>query len=229
MHVDVNGVRLFFDVEGAKLVPDGPSCARSRRCSCSTAAPASTTRCTSPRTRTWPTSRRSSTSTIAATAAASRPEGELELAQWGDDVRAFCEALGIDDPIVLGVSFGGMVAMAYATRHPAHPAKLILSAPSRRRLAISSGVSRCSSAWRAGGRRAGAPPLPRDRGPADQAALDAWRRLAMPLYTRMPRDPDSCAARSSGRKCCTGSRGPGGESHRFNMFPDLERIHARPW
>ena len=24
MHVRVNGVRLFFDVEGAKLVPDGP-------------------------------------------------------------------------------------------------------------------------------------------------------------------------------------------------------------
>jgi hypothetical protein len=24
MHVLVNGVRLFFDVEGAKLVPDGP-------------------------------------------------------------------------------------------------------------------------------------------------------------------------------------------------------------
>ena len=23
MHVSVNGVRLFFDVEGAKLVPDG--------------------------------------------------------------------------------------------------------------------------------------------------------------------------------------------------------------
>ena len=24
MHVSVNGVRLFFDVEGAKLIPDGP-------------------------------------------------------------------------------------------------------------------------------------------------------------------------------------------------------------
>ncbi|MEH2624379.1 hypothetical protein V1292_002434 [Bradyrhizobium sp. AZCC 1719] len=24
MHVPVNGVRLFFDVEGAKFVPDGP-------------------------------------------------------------------------------------------------------------------------------------------------------------------------------------------------------------
>ena len=48
------------------------------------------------------------------------------LAQWGDDVRAFCDALGIVDPIVLGASFGGMVALAYATRHPAHPSKLVL-------------------------------------------------------------------------------------------------------
>ena len=39
----------------------------------------------------------------------------------GDDATG-----GIACPIVLGVSFGGMVALAYATRHPAHPAKLIL-------------------------------------------------------------------------------------------------------
>jgi pimeloyl-ACP methyl ester carboxylesterase len=48
------------------------------------------------------------------------------LAQWGDDVRAFCDVLGIERPIVLGASFGGKVAMAYATRHQTHPAKLIL-------------------------------------------------------------------------------------------------------
>jgi pimeloyl-ACP methyl ester carboxylesterase len=54
------------------------------------------------------------------------PRESWNLAQWGDDVRAFCDALGIVNPIVLGASFGGMVALAYATRHPAHPSKLIL-------------------------------------------------------------------------------------------------------
>lgn len=44
------------------------------------------------------------------------------LAQWGDDVRALCDTLGIERPIVIGGSFGGMVAMSYATRHPEHPA-----------------------------------------------------------------------------------------------------------
>ena len=37
MRIEVNGVRLFFDVEGARLVTMAPSCARSRRRSCYTA------------------------------------------------------------------------------------------------------------------------------------------------------------------------------------------------
>jgi proline iminopeptidase len=54
-------------------------------------------------------------------------QAKWNLPQWGDDVRAFCEALEIEKPIVMGISFGGMVAMSYATRHPAHPGKLVLS------------------------------------------------------------------------------------------------------
>ncbi len=52
---------------------------------------------------------------------------KCNLEQWGDDVRAFCDVLDIQRPIVFGISFGGMVAMSYATRHPEHPAKLVLS------------------------------------------------------------------------------------------------------
>ncbi|MCP5068296.1 MAG: alpha/beta hydrolase, partial [bacterium] len=35
-------------------------------------------------------------------------------------------------PIVMGQSFGGMVAIAYAARHPEHPSKLIFSSTSAR-------------------------------------------------------------------------------------------------
>lgn len=49
------------------------------------------------------------------------------LDTWADDLRGFCEALDIHRPVVLGSSFGGMVAQAYAARHPEHPAKLILT------------------------------------------------------------------------------------------------------
>ena len=43
-----------------------------------------------------------------------------------DDVRAFCDALGIHRPIVLGHSMGGFVALLYGARHPGHAGGLIL-------------------------------------------------------------------------------------------------------
>ena len=49
------------------------------------------------------------------------------LDNWADDVVRLCTALGIEHPIVWGQSFGGMVAQRYLARHPAHPAKVILS------------------------------------------------------------------------------------------------------
>jgi pimeloyl-ACP methyl ester carboxylesterase len=48
------------------------------------------------------------------------------LAQWGDDVKGLCDALGLVKPIVCGLSFGGFVAQSYATRYPDHAGKLIL-------------------------------------------------------------------------------------------------------
>ena len=59
-----------------------------------------------------------------------RSTGEKEtwqLDQWADDIAVFCSTLGIESPIVFGQSFGGMVAMHYAARHPAGVSKLILS------------------------------------------------------------------------------------------------------
>ena len=64
-----------------------------------------------------------------------RSGGDIDswrLAQWGDDIAAFCDELGLKSPAVLGLSFGGMAAMAYATRHPTQPSKLILSSTAAR-------------------------------------------------------------------------------------------------
>ena len=49
------------------------------------------------------------------------------LAQWGDDVKALCDGLGIEKPVVFGQSFGGMVAIAYAIRQPGHASKVVFS------------------------------------------------------------------------------------------------------
>jgi proline iminopeptidase len=52
-------------------------------------------------------------------------------ADWGfelcaDDLRAFCDAIGIVRPVVVGHSMGGFIAMLYGARHPGHAGALIL-------------------------------------------------------------------------------------------------------
>ena len=63
-------------------------------------------------------------------------------------------------------------------------------------------------------------------GQPDQAALDAWRRLAMPHYTRIPRDADAMRRAVSRPEVLHWFTLPGAESHTFNMLPDLARIQC---
>src|ERR1700751_5657127 len=125
MHVLVNGVRLFFDVEGSKLVPNGPAMKEKPTLILLHGGPGFDHSIYKP-----------AYSALAGDAqiiyldhrgngrSEDGPRESWTLAQWGDDVRAFCDVLGIANPVVLGASFCGMVALAYATRHPDHPSKL---------------------------------------------------------------------------------------------------------
>ncbi|SEB82045.1 proline iminopeptidase [Rhizobiales bacterium GAS188] len=127
MFVDVNGVKLYFDVEGAGLVTDGPRMRSKPTLILLHGGPGFDH-----------TGFKPAFSALAdivqiiyfdhrgnGRSADGNPES-WNLAQWGDDVKGLCDALGIERPIVYGVSFGGFVAQAYAARHPDHPAKLIL-------------------------------------------------------------------------------------------------------
>jgi pimeloyl-ACP methyl ester carboxylesterase len=228
MHVLVNGVRLFFDVEGAKLQPHGPLMREKPTLLMLHGGPGFDHSIYRPA--------YSGLADIAQVIYLDhRGNGRSEdgvredwnLAQWGDDVRMFCDVLGIARPIVLGASFGGMVALAYATRHPQHPSKLVLIST-----AAAGGTHRerrVELFERFGGPQVGA--LARRRflevaGHADQASIDDWRRLAMPHYTRIPRDPDAARRAVNRPEVLHWFTRPGGESDSFNMFADLGRIEC---
>jgi pimeloyl-ACP methyl ester carboxylesterase len=107
------------------------------------------------------------------------------LDRWADDVVLLCKALGIDKPIVLGQSFGGMVAQRYIARHPQHPRKVVLSS-----CAPNLGLARKLAVFeRLGGTGA------RDLAAAYwsdplHGPLDDYLRVCMPLYNRVPAPPE---------------------------------------
>ena len=226
MQVLVNGVRLFFDVDGAGLVPDDRTMREKPTLVLLHGGPGFDHSVYKPR-----------FSTLADIAqvifldhrgngrSEAGPREAWNLAQWGDDVRGFCEALGIERPIVLGVSFGGMVALSYVTRHPAHPAKMILV--STEAVGGSYRERRVALFERFGGPEVGA--LARRRfleGHTDEATLEAWLRLAFPHYTRTPRDPVAAQRTIRRPEVLRWFTRPGGEAHTFNMLPALARVQC---
>jgi len=226
MWVRVNGVRLFFDVEGPGLVPDGPRMREKPTLVLLHGGPGFDHSLYKPGF--------SSLADVAQVVyldhrgngrSEAGPQESWTLAQWGDDVRAFCDALGIARPIVYGASFGGTVALAYATRHPAHPARLILV--STEAAAETHRDRRVALFERFGGPEVGA--LARRRfvdGDTDAATLAAWVRLAFPLYTRTPRDPDVARRAVRRPEVTRWFLRPGGEGHTFDLFPALSRIQC---
>ena len=226
MRVLVNGVRLYFDVEGAALVPDGPAMRQKPTVLLLHGGPGFDH-----------TSYKPAYSALTDIAqlvyldhrgngrSEDGPQELWTLAQWGDDVKAFCDIVGIVDPIVLGVSFGGFVAMSYATRHPEHPAKLILiSTEAKGQSYLEQRVALFESL---GGPEVGT--LARRRfletgGHKDQASVEAWQRLALPLYTRKGHDPEMMARALRRPAVLQWFTRPGGEVTSFDLVPDLHRI-----
>lgn len=54
------------------------------------------------------------------------------LDTWATDVHRLVEALGLERPVVLGVSFGAFVALKYASMFPSEPAATIAVSPAAR-------------------------------------------------------------------------------------------------
>ena len=125
------GVRLFVDIEGAGLVPDGPAMREKPTLVLLHGGPGYDHSGFKPA-----FSRLADVVQIVYYdhrghgRSDRRPASEWTLDTFADDVVRLCEVLGVTKPIVLGQSFGGFVAQRYIARHPVHARKVILSSTS---------------------------------------------------------------------------------------------------
>lgn len=105
------------------------------------------------------------------------------LDQWAADVHAFCAALGIERPIVLGWSFGGMVAQVCAAHYPGELAGLVLLSTAARLL-----TERSEAAFERVGGPEARDLFHRNMVERDTSSFEDYLRVCLPLYT-VKRDP----------------------------------------
>ena len=58
-----------------------------------------------------------------------RPEGGYDIPTLADDVAWLCAEVGIEQPVVIGHSLGGMIAVELGARHPRLPRALVADDP----------------------------------------------------------------------------------------------------
>ncbi|HLI78812.1 MAG TPA: alpha/beta hydrolase [Candidatus Binataceae bacterium] len=218
MRVQVGDGRLFFDVEGAKLVTDGPKMRERPTLLLLHGGPGFDHSTFKPH-----------LSPLAEVAQViyldhrsngrsdRTPPDRWTLAHWADDVRAFCEALEIEKPIVMGTSFGGFVALSYGTRHPDHPGKLIFCTTSAKWR-----LPRVLDAFeRIGGAQARAAAKNYWESPGSET-MAAYIRDCFPLYNRNRRGNESITRSVMNTELMT--EFPRTQQSNFDFLPDLRRI-----
>lgn len=134
MKIKINGKNLFFDVEGDGVHIDGPTLTEKPTLVLLHGSPGNSDHSVfKPMFSDLTDVAQVVYLDLAGSGRSDDPvDGEFSLEAWADDLVAFCDALGIVKPVVLGNSAGGMVAGVYAARHPDHPGKVILSSTQAR-------------------------------------------------------------------------------------------------
>ena len=217
VRVRVGDVRLFFDVDGAGLVVDGPAMRERPTVVLLSGGPGFDHTVFKPA-----YSRLADVAQVVYLDFRGHGRSDRgDRSTWtvdvlAQDLREFCDALGIEKPVVLGWSFGGMVAMRYAARYPEHPAKLILQS-TRPRLDLDGLVA---AFGRLGGDEAAraARAFWSSGGPE---ALARYGQVCAPLYGPSQADPEELARTTYNLELLSD---PGSVMRHIDLRPELPGV-----
>lgn len=193
MHVDVNGTRLWFDVDGAALVPDGSEMRQRPTVVLVHGGPG-----------VWDHSYfKPDFGPLAEHAQLVyldlRDHGRSDwgdAAAWSfevcaDDIRGFCDTVGITQPVVFGHSMGAPIVLLYGARHPGHAAGLI----------VHSGFARLDIARLVEGFRHVADDdvaeIARRSFSGEEVSDEEWHRVGVAFGPRVPDDEQAARAREN--------------------------------
>jgi pimeloyl-ACP methyl ester carboxylesterase len=215
-----DGTRLYFDVAGIGLVPEGPTMRERPVLICLHGGPGFDH-----------SMLKSSLAPLADAAQVVFPDHRGQgrsdqsspehwnLDTWIQDVVDFCDALELERPVILGQSFGGVVALGVAIRHPELAWKLIVSS--------SIGRFRLDRALpmfeRLGGAEARDVAERYFRDPNEER-LEEFMATCLPLYNPTPIEPDAIARVV--RRPEVGFHFFRGEGFSYDWFGELDRIRC---
>jgi pimeloyl-ACP methyl ester carboxylesterase len=220
MQVDVNGTRLWFDVDGSALVADGPAMRERPTVVLVHGGPGSYDHSY------FKPDFEPLTHTAQVVYLDLRDHGRSarhDPSGWSfevcaDDVRAFCDILGIAKPIVYGHSMGGFIAMLYGARHSGHAGGLVLQSTGAR-----FDLTRLVEGFRRFGGDEVAELARRDYGGGDPITDEEWGRVFAAFGPHVP-DPQQLGRRINSE--AVGVRGAD-LLQRLDVVDQLAKIDCR--
>jgi proline iminopeptidase len=219
MHVEVNGTRLWFDVDGPALMPDGPGMRERPTVVLVHGGPGSYDH-----SYFKPDFGRLSreAQVVYLDLRAHGRSARDDPSSWSfeicaDDLRAFCDTLGIVRPVVFGHSMGGFVAMVYAVRHPGHAGALVLQSTHAR-----FDLARLVEGFREAGGDEVARIAERDYGGDPSVTDDEWERCRVLFGPWVPGEQERARIIRNAAVSATGME----LFRQFDVLDDLARVEC---
>ena len=219
MRIEVNSCRLYVDVLGSGLVPDGPTMVERPVVFLLHGGPGSDHSGFKPGFDPLSDVAQLVFYDHRGGGRSDKDKSEnWNLDQWADDLRGLIDVLGVERPIVLGVSFGGFVAQNYAIRHPDRLHKLILVSTIPRIV-----LQTVYDAFQKfGGDRARQAAENFWSGASRESAIE-YAKVCLPLYTQQSPDTNRARRALMALDVMGHFQKPGGENLRFDYREGLQQ------